>query len=67
MFRYFEERGRTAAFAVHSLLPAFQATEQFPLVFDSDPHWNTAGHEFVAQTLASSANRPTAGVQSSGI
>ena len=53
MFRYFEERGSTAAFEVHSLLPAFQATEQFPLVFDSDPHWNAAGHEFVAQTLAS--------------
>lgn len=53
MFRYFEERASTAAFALHSLLPAFQATQQFPLVFDSDPHWNKAGHEFVAQALAS--------------
>ena len=52
MFRYFEERAATADFDVRSLLPDFQACQQFPLVFDSDPHWNRAGHQFVAETLA---------------
>ncbi len=52
MFRYFEERAATADFDVRSLLPDFQACQQFPLVFDSDPHWNNAGHQFVAETLS---------------
>ena len=52
MFRYFEERAATADFDVRSLLPEFQACQQFPLVFDHDPHWNSAGHQFVAETLS---------------
>ncbi|MEO2023004.1 MAG: GDSL-type esterase/lipase family protein [Pirellulaceae bacterium] len=51
-FRFFKEQASTAPFDVRSLLPEFQACEQFPLVFDSDPHWNRAGHQFVAQTLS---------------
>ena len=51
-FRYFAERSGKAAFDVQSLLPQFQATEQFPLVFDSDPHWNADGHRFVAEALS---------------
>ena len=52
IFRYFEEQAGTADFEVRSLLPAFQACRQFPLVFESDPHWNADGHQFVAKTVA---------------
>lgn len=50
-FRYFQEKRPTAGFEIFDLLPAFQATKGFPLVFRSDPHWNEAGHTFVAQVL----------------
>jgi hypothetical protein len=52
-FRYFDERRAGAAFEILDLLPAFRATAEFPLVFEDDPHWNEAGHAFVARTLAS--------------
>ena len=39
-------------FRIFNLLPAFRATREFPLVFDEDPHWNRAGHAFVARTIA---------------
>ena len=52
IFRYFEEQAATADFEVRSLLPAFQACRQFPLVFESDPHWNADGHQFAAKTVA---------------
>jgi hypothetical protein len=49
-FRYFEEAGR--AYAIINLLPDFQATDRYPLVFRNDPHWNAAGHAFAADAVA---------------
>lgn len=52
-FRFFEEKAADAPFPTVNLLPAFQATDRFPLVFKNDPHWNAEGHRFVSeQTLA---------------
>jgi hypothetical protein len=51
-FRYFNEQREVAGFEIFDLLPAFRATREFPLVFKADPHWNAAGHAFVARTLA---------------
>ena len=51
-FRFFDEIRPRLDFAVHDLLPAFRSTDQFPLVFPNDPHWNAQGHAFVAQTVA---------------
>jgi hypothetical protein len=51
-FRYFDERRASAPFPIIDLLPAFRATQAFPLVFPNDPHWNPDGHAFVARTLA---------------
>jgi hypothetical protein len=51
-FRFFNEAGEMRDYRILDLLPAFKATEEAPLVFDSDPHWNEHGHEFVARTLA---------------
>jgi hypothetical protein len=34
------------------MLPAFQATTEFPLCFKSDPHWNVRGNAFVGRFLA---------------
>jgi hypothetical protein len=50
-FRFFEERRAGARFPIYDLLPAFKRTEEFPLVFPNDPHWNPSGHAFVARTL----------------
>ena len=33
------------------MLPAFQATTEFPLCFSYDAHWNPRGHAFVARFL----------------
>jgi len=52
-FRYFEGKRGELDFPVFDLLPAFQATEEAPLVFRDDPHWNRAGHRFAARTIAS--------------
>lgn len=51
-FRFFEEAASRVDFPILSLLPAFRASEEFPLVFEDDPHWNERGHAFVARTLA---------------
>jgi lysophospholipase L1-like esterase len=48
----FFEAARGPDLPVLNLLPAFQATDEFPLVFPNDPHWNERGHAFVARTLA---------------
>ncbi len=48
-FRYFEES--RPGYPVINLLPDFQATGKYPLVFRDDPHWNAAGHAFVAETV----------------
>jgi hypothetical protein len=50
-FRFFEQRRSTAPFEIIDLLPAFQASQEYPLVFRDDPHWNEAGHAFVARML----------------
>ena len=52
IFEYFDERAVTATFPVHTLLEDFKATKRFPLVFETDPHWNPDGHAFVAERVA---------------
>ncbi|MBA62803.1 MAG: hypothetical protein CMJ76_10615 [Planctomycetaceae bacterium] len=51
-FNYFNEKKMTAEFPIVSLLTEFQETSRYPLVFDSDPHWNEAGNRFVAEAVA---------------
>ena len=52
MFEYFDEKKLEAEFEVFSLLPQFQATDRFPLVYPGDPHWNEEGNRFVAEHVA---------------
>ena len=52
IFEYFESVRDQVDFRIFSLLPAFEASEEFPLVFDTDPHWNAAGHQVVGEALA---------------
>jgi hypothetical protein len=49
--RFFDEKKSDAQLEIFDLLPAFQATDQFPLVFRGDPHWNERGHTFVANVI----------------
>lgn len=49
---FFEGKRADVSFEIFNLLPAFRATKRFPLVFRDDPHWNDAGHQFVAETMA---------------
>ena len=51
-FRYFDQARSRVDFPIFDLLPAFQATDEYPLVFRTDPHWNPRGNEFVAGVLA---------------
>jgi hypothetical protein len=51
-FRFFDEARARVGFPILSLLDAFRSTDEFPLVLRDDPHWNEAGHAFVARTLA---------------
>jgi hypothetical protein len=51
-FEFFDEAAKKESFPVVSLLPAFQATDRFPLVLPNDAHWNEDGNRFVAETLA---------------
>jgi hypothetical protein len=51
-FRYFEQARTRVDFPIFDLLPAFQATDEFPLVFRDDPHWNARGNVFAAGTIA---------------
>jgi len=55
-FRYFEESREEVDFPILNLLDAFQATDEFPLVFREDPHWNAAGNSFAARVIASRLN-----------
>ncbi len=50
--RFFETQRPQVEYAVLNLLPAFQQTDRFPLVFKNDPHWNAQGHAFVGETVA---------------
>lgn len=52
-FRYFEQARDRVDYPIFDLLPAFQATEEFPLVFRDDPHWNPVGNAFAADKIAS--------------
>jgi hypothetical protein len=54
-FRFFEENRPGVDYPIFNMLPAFESSEEFPLVFDDDPHWNERGHEFVAHVLVDSA------------
>ncbi len=51
-FNYFEKSGDRMPFAVLNLLPAFEATDEYPLFLEDDPHWNAAGARFVADAVA---------------
>ncbi len=62
IFNYFDEQARTSPFPVYTMLKDFQATSEFPLVFETDPHWNPQGHRFVADRLLELLNRETPGV-----
>jgi SGNH hydrolase-like domain, acetyltransferase AlgX len=55
--RFFDEAQGRLGFPVLNLLPSFQATEEFPLVFRDDPHWNERGHAFVAEAIAEHLTR----------
>jgi hypothetical protein len=37
---------------VFQILDAFKETTEFPLVFETDPHWNKRGHAFVGRVVA---------------
>jgi hypothetical protein len=50
-FRFFDERRAASRFPIYDLLPPFRQAKEFPLVFPNDPHWNPAGHAFVARTI----------------
>jgi hypothetical protein len=50
-FRYFEEARARLPFPIVSLLPDFQTKSAYPTCFETDPHWNSAGHEVAARAL----------------
>jgi hypothetical protein len=50
-FRFFEEARSQVNYPIFNLLPSFQASHEFPLVFKNDPHWNERGNEFAARVL----------------
>jgi hypothetical protein len=50
--RYFDEAAATADFPVLRLLDAFERTDERPLVFRADSHWNAAGHRVAARAIA---------------
>ena len=51
-FRYFAEVAPQLPYPVLSLLPSFEQATQFPLFFEDDPHWNAAGAQLAARTVA---------------
>ncbi len=53
IFEFFDEMAKESEFEIVNLLPAFQNAEEFPLVFRTDPHWNSTGNRFVADEVAS--------------
>jgi hypothetical protein len=54
LFRYFDSKIDSASFRIVNMLSVFQTTQQFPLVFRNDPHWNPQGNRFVANFLLQS-------------
>ncbi len=51
-FRFFREARERVGFPIYDLLPDFRATDEFPLVFRWDPHWNERGHALVAASVS---------------
>ena len=51
LFNYFNAKADSAPFKIINMLPSFQATHKYPLVFRTDPHWNPQGNRFVAGLL----------------
>jgi len=51
IFNYFEEKQGVVPFPIVNMLDDFKQTKEFPLVFESDPHWNRAGNGFVARLI----------------
>ena len=51
-FKFFDELRQREQFPVWSLLEAFRDSEEFPLCFESDPHWTALGHTVAADGLA---------------
>lgn len=52
IFKFFAEKMGKAEFPIVNMLPAFQETTEYPLVFETDPHWNERGNRFVAKVVA---------------
>lgn len=50
--RFFENVEDSLDFDLVHLLPVFEQAEEFPLIFQADPHWNPTGHELVGKSLA---------------
>ena len=50
-FRYFAEVEDSLPYPVFSLLPAFEQSEEFPLFFANDPHWNARGGAVAAENV----------------
>jgi hypothetical protein len=50
-FRYFDQMRKQVDYPVHSLLPDFLASTEFPTCFDDDPHWNPTGNRIAATAI----------------
>jgi len=50
-FKFLDNAAKESAYPIVNMLPAFQATKEFPLCFSYDAHWNTRGHAFAARFL----------------
>ncbi len=59
IFKFFDSKIEEATFPIVNMLEPFQQTDEFPLVFDTDPHWNERGNAFVAQLVASELQKFT--------
>ena len=64
IFDFFDGKMEAAEFSIVNMLGAFRETDEFPLVFDSDPHWNEAGNAFVAKIVAVELLKPVYGISS---
>ena len=50
-FRYFAEVGDGLPYPVIDLFSAFETSEEFPLFFARDPHWNPSGAGLAARSV----------------
>ena len=51
-FEFFEAASSSEPYPIFSLLRPFEDNASKQFVFSDDSHWNPAGHEFVAETIA---------------